>query len=97
MAGRCGQTRERIREALGLWVDDADQAELVPDIRLPRRAQTAVRRARTARARVVRDQQEAAEAAEQAVRCLASIGLSVRDTGEVLGISHQRAQQLLSR
>ena len=49
--------RERIRETLGLWVDDADQA----------------------------------------IHCLAELGLSVRDAGEVLGISHQRAQQILSR
>jgi predicted RNase H-like HicB family nuclease len=91
------QARERIREALGLWVDDADQAELVPDIRLPRKAQTAVRRAKSARTLVARHQQQAAEAADQAVRCLAELGLSVRDAGEVLGISHQRAQQILSR
>lgn len=91
------QARERIREALGLWVDDADAAQLVSDIRLPRQAQTAVRRARTARARVAHHQQEAAEAADQAVHCLAELGLSVRDAGEVLGISHQRAQQILSR
>jgi predicted RNase H-like HicB family nuclease/predicted RNA binding protein YcfA (HicA-like mRNA interferase family) len=91
------QARERIREALGLWVDDADQAELVPDIRLPRKAQTAVRRAKSARTLVARHQQQAAEATDQAVRRLAELGLSVRDTGEVLGISHQRAQQILSR
>jgi predicted RNase H-like HicB family nuclease len=91
------QARERIREALGLWVDDADRAELVPDIRLPRKAQAAVRRAKSARTLVARHQQRAAEAADQAVRCLAELGLSVRDTGDVLGISHQRAQQILSR
>jgi predicted RNase H-like HicB family nuclease len=91
------QARERIREALGLWVDDADQAELVPDIRLPRRVQTAVRRARTARARVAHQQQQAADAADEAVHRLAELGLGVRDAGEVLGISHQRVQQILSR
>src|SRR5436309_356773 len=31
------QARRRLREALGLWVDDADTAELVEDIRLPAR------------------------------------------------------------
>jgi len=91
------QARERIREALGLWVDDADQAELVPHIRLPRKAHLAVRRAKSSRARVARDQQQATEAADEAIHCLAQLGLSVRDAGEVLGISHQRAQQLLSR
>lgn len=90
------QARRRIREALELWVDDADQAEFHEEIHLPRRAQTAVRRAKTARARAARDQQEAAEAARVAAQCLAELGLSIRDAGEVLEISHQRAQQILS-
>jgi predicted RNase H-like HicB family nuclease len=90
------QAERRIREALGLWVDDADQAELFAKIRLPRQAQDAVRKAKTARARAERDRQEAAEATRQATRCLAELGLSARDAGEVLGISHQRAQQLRS-
>ena len=93
------QAERRIREALSLWVDDADQAELFPKIRLPRRARDAVRKAEAARARAERDKQqaaEAAEAAEVAAQCLNAMGLSVRDTGEVLGISHQRAQQILS-
>jgi hypothetical protein len=58
------QAERRIREALHLWVDDADQAELHSKIRLPRQAQNAVRRAKSARARVARDQQEAAKATQ---------------------------------
>src|SRR5438132_104945 len=30
-----GQARRRIREALGLWVEDADTAELLEDVQLP--------------------------------------------------------------
>jgi predicted RNase H-like HicB family nuclease len=90
------QAERRIREALDLWVDDADQAELHPKIRLPRQAQNAVRRAKAARARAARDQQEAAKATQQATQCLTALGLSARDAGRVLGISHQRAQQLRS-
>lgn len=35
--------------------------------------------------------------ADEAVHRLAELGLGVRDAGGVLGISHQRVQQLLSR
>src|SRR6266508_1170096 len=68
------QAARRIREALELWVDDAAQAELVPEIRLPRQAQAAVRRAKAARARVAREQREAATAAHEAVECLSAHG-----------------------
>jgi predicted RNase H-like HicB family nuclease len=70
------QAQNRIREALGLWVDDAEQAELLPRIRLPRRAQDAVRKAKAARARAERDQREAAEATQRATQCLAALGLA---------------------
>jgi predicted RNase H-like HicB family nuclease len=90
------QAERRIREALALWVDDADQAELFPKIRLPRQARDAVRKAEAARERAARDREQAARAAQHATHCLASLGLSARDAGEVLGISHQRASQILN-
>src|SRR5436309_4970931 len=45
------QARERIREALGLWVARPESAELVDEIRLPARLRISVRKARVARKR----------------------------------------------
>jgi hypothetical protein len=58
----------------------------------------------TARAEKVRHDREIAERhteaaqeeAKELARDLAARGVTVRDVGEVLGLSHQRAQQLIS-
>jgi predicted RNase H-like HicB family nuclease len=91
------QAKNRIREALSLWVDDADQAELTFRYRLPSATQSELRRFRIARERATAVQREARLATYRAVRYLdGELGLSVRDIGELLGLSHQRVQQLLA-
>jgi predicted RNase H-like HicB family nuclease len=92
------QVRRRIREALSLWVDDASQAQLDFREHLPadvRRKLTAVHAAR----------QKAGEAQAEAMRVAAAAvqdltekrGLSVRDAADLMGVSHQRVQQLASK
>ena len=89
------QARRRVREALGLFVSDADRADIVEQIRLPLRARRAVARGLTARQRADQERANAAKALQAAVRALAAMGLRRRDTGELLGLSHQRVQQLV--
>lgn len=91
------QTKRRIREALSLWVGDADEAELAFDVRLPsaiRRKLIASRRARE----VSLDAQREATAtlALTALELVRRDGLSVRDAADLLGLCHQRVQQLVS-
>jgi len=43
------QVRQRVREALSLWVDDDDTSDLQFEVHLPRGARAAVRRASSAR------------------------------------------------
>lgn len=89
------QARVRIREALALWVDDAAAATLRDEIRLPARARMAVRRARVERGRAEKQQAHAQDSLRAAAASLATgVGLSLRDAAELLGVSHQRVQQL---
>ena len=93
------EARRRIREALALALDDdraAAKAHLIDDVRLPADARRALDRARADRRRLEAEAKRAQATTAAAVRKLIkSLGLSVRDAGELLGISHQRVQQLV--
>jgi predicted RNase H-like HicB family nuclease len=89
------QAEARIREALAAWLDrDPDGLQIVsewpPELE---DVATAVSQARRDAASAAR---AAGTATAKAARRLERIGLSRRDTAEVLGISHQRVQQLLA-
>ena len=91
------QVRQRTREALSLWVDDADGSELAFDIHLPRDARTALHRASSARRATVEAQRTSSSATSDAAAVLVrDCNLSLRDAADLLGLSHQRLQQLLT-
>ena len=91
------QARERIREALRLWVARPESAELVDEIKLPARLRISVRKARVARKRADVVQAKAQTSAASAARQLTGeLRLSLRDAGEVMGLSRQRIQQLVT-
>lgn len=90
------QARRRIREALSLWVGDADTAELVEEVRLPARVRNAITRSRAARRQAARERERAHAVMKEAAETLVEdVGLGLRDAGELLDISHQRVQQLV--
>ena len=88
--------RERMRDALALFVDDADTAQIVEDLKLPGDALGAVRRSAELRAEATEAQRESQVATRDAARSLLEAGLTLRDAGEVLGLSYQRVHQLAS-
>jgi Uncharacterized conserved protein len=92
------EARRRIREALGLALGSdvaARQATLVDDVRLPPDARRAITAVVKSRSRLEKDKELLAKAMNEATtQLLDTVGLSVRDTGELLELSHQRIQQL---
>ncbi len=89
------QADARIREALALWLDrDPDVLRITPE--WPAEfvdAATQVSRAREAASAAAK---QAGASTEKAARKLERMGLSRRDAADILGISHQRVQQLLA-
>lgn len=91
------QARERIREALALFVANAENATIEDDVRMPASVRRAVQGARHARAQLERAKVEVALAESRAVsRLRRDMRLGHRDAGTVLGLSHQRVHQLES-
>jgi predicted RNase H-like HicB family nuclease len=91
------QARRRIREGLSLWIDDVEHAVIEEEVRLPATARLALQRAKRARERAERERSRAQEETERTARALLDdLGIGMRDAGELLGLSHQRVQQLVS-
>lgn len=101
VAGRTlEQTRERMRAALAGWLglpEPTYGGRIVDVVCLPARVRRAVRGAKQARQRVAQAQAMAARRARVAVASLLRCGLSLRDAGELLGVTRQRAHQLLGQ
>ena len=92
------EAQRRMREALAaLWNDDARavRVELVENVALPAPSRRALKRVLQARKRLEDDQRVVNETTrEAAAKLVGEIGLSVRDAGDLLKLSHQRVQQV---
>jgi predicted RNase H-like HicB family nuclease len=90
------EARRRVREALSLEIGEgAFAAEFAERIALPPNARHELARQRTARRRADDQTRQALKATETAARALAKAGLSVRDTGSLLGLTGSRVSQIL--
>ena len=89
------QARERVREALSLWRANAQTAEFVDDIHVPAGARGVIDAFVRARKRVEVEQSRAQKSASTAASQLTDRwNYSLRDAGELLGVSRQRVQQI---
>jgi len=89
------EARRRVREALGLAVDDAASARFEDDIRLPVGVKSALRRQAQARERAELARSEATRAQRDAAKLLVEeVELSLRDAGELLGVTQTMVRRL---
>jgi predicted RNase H-like HicB family nuclease len=89
-----GQARDRIREALSLFVKGARTASFKEDFVLPVRLQRVLRKTAEAREQAAAQEALAGRLLKEAARTLRAEGVSVRDVGQLLGLSHQRIDQI---
>jgi predicted RNase H-like HicB family nuclease len=100
--------RSYLQDAIALWLEvdlldagepdphiDRDSITVELQVKLPAQARRATDSARRRRERARSAETEAATATQNAARALVEFGLSRRDAAELLGLSHQRVQQLL--
>ncbi|MBA8826842.1 cell wall assembly regulator SMI1 [Saccharopolyspora lacisalsi] len=95
---------EVARDLISAMLEETDGIEVEPsaielhlDIRLPDEVRTHLQQADELRDQAQQTQQAAAEEQAEAVRILRRAGVSLRDAGRALGLSHQRVGQLARR
>ena len=98
-ARRLDRAELMAREAISLFLDvPSDSFDVTIEATLPPDLQAEVARARSVRGQADELQKEAITATTQAARRLVNgVHLTVREAGEILGVSHQRIAQLLHR
>jgi len=96
-ARRLDQVEEMARDAIALFLDVPDDSfDVILQPVLPEELELELQEAKTARSRADDAGREAQDAVRRVTRRLHDeLGLTVRDAGAILGVSHQRAQQLL--
>jgi len=92
------EAERRIRDALGLFIDDAESVALERNVHLPAKIRQELKMLSSAKKRADRASAAAQALTRKAVIDLRKkLGLSVRDAGTLLGLSGQRVQQLSER
>jgi len=90
------QAQTRIRAALALWLDREPSALVIRD-QLPKKLELVAENVARARREADSAGQNAHRQTVRAAKALTDLGLSRRDAAELLGLSHQRVQQLLDK
>ena len=89
------QARERIREALGLFVRNAEAATIVDDVRLSAAAKRRVKTLEERRIAAALSQRRLVAAQRAVATHLHKVeGLSYRDAGAILGCTRQYAERI---
>lgn len=95
-ARNLGEVEEIARDLIALWLEVPPVSVAIhPEIELPDGVQHHLEWADKYRAEAAESQAAAAREYRAAATVLKQGGLTVRDIGHVLGVSHQRAQQLV--
>ena len=93
---RIDQAEEMAREAIAGVLDISPGSfEVVVAPEMPDPVRTIVEQATMARSQAAQAQDTAAQLTRDAARRLVQEGLTVRDAGALLGVSHQRIAQLV--
>lgn len=95
-ARRLDRAEAMTREVLSILLDESPESvEVELKVILSEGMQATIDQARDHREVADRERRRASAASRNAARSLADAGLSVRDIGALLGVTYQRAAQLL--